>query len=57
MKKFKNLLLMGLMLSVCINACKPDEPEDQNEEEVITTMNLYFTDTASKQTTKMVGKP
>jgi hypothetical protein len=44
------------MLSVCINACKPDEPEDQNEEEVITTMNLYFTDTASKQTTKFQAK-
>jgi hypothetical protein len=45
MKKTSFLSLFALLLTVIfIASCKPDEPVDPNEEEVITKVTLTFTD-------------
>lgn len=42
----RNILLFGFVLigSLLLTSCDPDEPEDENEEEVITTLVYTLTD-------------
>ena len=42
-KYFKYILVLVLASTVFLNACKKFEAGENNEEEVITTLNLYFT--------------
>jgi hypothetical protein len=44
-------LLLGLPFVILLAACKPDNPIDPNEEEVITKVQLTFTDVANSSNT------
>ncbi len=43
MKKYFNYTLLTFAMALLISSCKKFEAGEDNEEEVITTMNLYFT--------------
>lgn len=48
MKKTTLLSLIALMVAVLfVASCKPDDPDDPNEEEVITKVQLTFSDSAN----------
>lgn len=50
MNTFQKLLTMGLIVTAVFASCKKDDvedPHDHNEEELITTVTLAFTDSAN----------
>jgi hypothetical protein len=53
MKKFQNILLSGILLLLIISSCKKQESKTNNnteENELITTLAIHFTDTATGDT-------
>lgn len=55
MKKFQSIAsILPFLLVLILASCKPDNPVDPNEEEVITKVQLTFTDSATGSNTFMV---